>query len=58
MDNENQPVKEAECNRFVILALLANLFFVFAAGYPADLEYWREWISQLQSQGYGGFEGN
>ncbi|MBC6906473.1 hypothetical protein DWB84_13505 [Saccharophagus sp. K07] len=48
----------SELNTYLIASVFANLFCLLSYGYDGDIGYWREWIRQLQTQGYGGFEGN
>lgn len=41
-----------------LLALFANVIGLCAAGHGGDLQYWRDWLADLQAAGYAGYRGN
>lgn len=43
---------------YIVLAILANMGLVFLKGYSQDLGYWQDWVRQLSTTGYEGFNGN
>lgn len=43
---------------YLILAITANFLLLFLKGYSQDLGYWHDWIKQLSTTGYDGFNGN
>jgi Gpi18-like mannosyltransferase len=43
---------------YIALALIANMELLFFKGYSADLGYWQDWVRQLSTTGYDGFDGN
>lgn len=49
-------------NRFFLLwacvCIAANLFFTFSKAYEGDQGYWQNWIGQLMTKGFDGFDGN
>ncbi|WP_049629238.1 NPCBM/NEW2 domain-containing protein [Cellvibrio sp. pealriver] len=54
---------EANSNRYIlhsyiVLAITANFLLLFLKGYSQDLGYWQDWVRQLSTTGYDGFNGN
>lgn len=43
---------------YLILAISLNFGLLFLKGYSQDLGYWQDWVRQLSSTGYDGFNGN
>jgi Gpi18-like mannosyltransferase len=43
---------------YMVLALIANVGLLFLKGYSQDLGYWQDWVRQLSTTGYDGFNGN
>ncbi|WP_331351536.1 NPCBM/NEW2 domain-containing protein [Cellvibrio sp. UBA7671] len=43
---------------YLILAIVANFTLLFLKGYSQDLGYWQDWVRQLSTTGYDGFNGN
>ena len=61
-----QPLPSSEISReslrlmhaYMALALVANMGLLFLKGYSQDLGYWQDWVKQLSTTGYDGFNGN
>lgn len=45
-------------NTYLILVITANFLLLFLKGYSQDLGYWQDWVRQLSTTGYDGFNGN
>ena len=43
---------------YLVLVVIANFSLLFLKGYSQDLGYWQDWVRQLSSNGYDGFNGN
>lgn len=43
---------------YLILVIIANFGLLFLKGYSQDLGYWQDWVRQLSTNGYDGFNGN
>lgn len=43
---------------YIAVALIANMMLMSLKGYGADLGYWQDWVRQLSTTGYDGFDGN
>lgn len=43
---------------YLVLVIIANFSLLFLKGYSQDLGYWQDWVRQLSSNGYDGFNGN
>ncbi len=43
---------------YLILVVILNFSLLFLKGYSQDLGYWQDWVRQLSSNGYDGFNGN
>jgi hypothetical protein len=43
---------------YLILVVILNFSLLFLKGYTQDLGYWQDWVRQLSSRGYDGFNGN
>jgi len=43
---------------YLVLAVIANFSLLFLKGYSQDLGYWQDWVRQLSTNGYDGFNGN
>lgn len=43
---------------YMLLVLIANMGLLFLKGYSQDLGYWQDWVRQLSTTGYDGFNGN
>ncbi len=43
---------------YIILTITANFLLLFLKGYSQDLGYWQDWVRQLSTTGYDGFNGN
>ena len=43
---------------YLVLAIIANFSLLFLKGYSQDLGYWQDWVRQLSTRGYEGFNGN
>lgn len=43
---------------YLILAVISNFTLLFLKGYSQDLGYWQDWVRQLSTTGYDGFNGN
>lgn len=43
---------------YLVLVVVANFSLLFLKGYSQDLGYWQDWVRQLSTNGYDGFNGN
>jgi len=43
---------------YLVLVVIANFGLLFLKGYSQDLGYWQDWVRQLSTTGYDGFDGN
>ena len=43
---------------YLMLVVTINFAFLFLKGYSQDLGYWQDWVRQLSTGGYDGFNGN
>ncbi|MCE3254051.1 MAG: hypothetical protein K0Q67_3071, partial [Cellvibrio sp.] len=43
---------------YLVLAVIVNFGLLFLKGYSQDLGYWQDWVRQLSTSGYDGFNGN
>ena len=43
---------------YLVLVVIVNFGLLFLKGYSQDLGYWQDWVRQLSSNGYEGFNGN
>ncbi len=43
---------------YLILVVTLNFGLLFLKGYSQDLGYWQDWVRQLSTGGYDGFNGN
>nr|ACY24796.1 glycosyl transferase family 39 [uncultured organism] len=43
---------------YLVLVVIANFSLLFLKGYSQDLGYWQDWVRQLSTNGYDGFNGN
>jgi hypothetical protein len=43
---------------YLVLVVIANFTLLFLKGYSQDLGYWQDWVRQLSTTGYDGFNGN
>lgn len=43
---------------YLVLVIIANFSLLFLKGYSQDLGYWQDWVRQLSTNGYDGFNGN
>lgn len=43
---------------YLILVVILNFSLLFLKGYSQDLGYWQDWVRQLSTNGYDGFNGN
>lgn len=43
---------------YLIITIVANFTLLFLKGYSQDLGYWQDWVRQLSTTGYDGFNGN
>ncbi|HWV14373.1 MAG TPA: NPCBM/NEW2 domain-containing protein [Cellvibrio sp.] len=45
-------------NAYLVAVILLNLSLLFIKGHGSDLGFWQDWIKQLSTSGYDGFNGN
>lgn len=43
---------------YLMLVIILNFSLLFLKGYSQDLGYWQDWVRQLSTSGYDGFNGN
>lgn len=43
---------------YLVMVVIANFSLLFLKGYSQDLGYWQDWVRQLSTNGYDGFNGN
>lgn len=53
-----QPHHARLLHAYLILAITLNFSLLFLKGYSQDLGYWQDWVRQLSTSGYDGFNGN
>jgi Gpi18-like mannosyltransferase len=53
-----RPMQSQGLSFYFAVALVANLYLMFASGHESDLGYWTTWINQLKNKGYAGFVGD
>lgn len=56
--NKYSPELARLLQSYLVLAVIANFSLLFLKGYSQDLGYWQDWIRQLSTNGYDGFNGN
>lgn len=56
--NLSSPWSSSILQTYLVLAVIANFSLLFLKGYSQDLGYWQDWVHQLSTSGYDGFNGN
>lgn len=56
--NLSSPWSSSLLQAYLVLAVIANFGLLFLKGYSQDLGYWQDWVRQLSTNGYDGFNGN
>lgn len=56
--NLSSPWSSNVLQAYLVLAVIANFSLLFLKGYSQDLGYWQDWVRQLSTSGYDGFNGN
>ncbi|MEN0036790.1 MAG: NPCBM/NEW2 domain-containing protein [Cellvibrio sp.] len=56
--NLSSPWSSSLLQTYLVLAVTANFSLLFLKGYSQDLGYWQDWVRQLSTSGYDGFNGN